>query len=154
MNFDRVDSEEQIFAEIAGLRLFREVGVGCGENAHIDAACLRRADALEFAGFKHAQQFGLLAKRDVGNFVEKERTAVGQFEAADAIGARIGECAFYVAEYLAFEGSFGKPAGVDGDERHAAAGRRGMQKLGDDLLAGAVLAGDEHVGVGRADLRR
>ena len=28
-----------------------------------------------------------------------------------------------------------------------------MQQLGDDLLAGAVLAGDEHVGVGRPDLR-
>ena len=28
-----------------------------------------------------------------------------------------------------------------------------MQQLGDDLLAGAVLAGDEHVGVGGADLR-
>ncbi len=28
-----------------------------------------------------------------------------------------------------------------------------MEQLGDDLLAGAVFAGDEHVGVGGADLR-
>ena len=44
--------------------------------------------------------------RDVGDFVEKERAAVGQFEAADAIGARVGECAFDVAEDFALEGAF------------------------------------------------
>jgi hypothetical protein len=102
---------------------------------------------------KHAQQLGLLAQGDVGDLVEKERAAVGQLEAADAIGARVGECAFDVAEDFALEGSLGQAAGVDGDQRHARAGRGGVQQLGDDLLAGAVLAGDEHVGVGGADLR-
>ena len=84
---------------------------------------MRRAYALQFAGLKHAQQLGLLAQRDVGDFVEKERAAVGQFEAADAVGARVGECAFDVAEYFAFEGSLGQAAGVDGYERPC--GQRG-----------------------------
>jgi hypothetical protein len=35
----------------------------------------------------------------------------------------------------------------------AARGESGVQQLGDDLLAGAVLAGDEHVGVRGPDLR-
>ena len=114
---------------------------------------MRRAHALQFAGFEHAQQLGLLAQRDVGDFVEKERAAVGQFETADAVGARVGECAFHVAEDLALEGAFGQAAGVDGHQRHARARRSGVQQLGDDLLAGAVLAGDEHVGVRGPDLR-
>ena len=126
--------------------------VGGGEHAHVDAPGLRGADPLQFAGFKHAQQLGLLAQGNVGDFIEEERAAVGQFEAADAVGARIGECAFDVAEYLAFEGAFRQPAGIDGHQRHARARRSGVQQLGDDLFAGAVFAGDEHVGVGGANL--
>ena len=130
-----------------------QLGVGGGENAHVDAAGLRRAYALQLAGLKHAQQLGLLAQRDVGDLVQKKRAAVGQFEAADAVGARVGKCAFHVAEDFALEGALRQSAGVDGDQRHARARRSGVQQLGDNLLAGAVLAGDEHVGVGGADLR-
>ena len=128
-------------------------GVGRGEDAHVDAACLRGADALELAGFENAQQLGLLANGDVGDFVEKERAAVGELEAADAIGAGVGECAFDVAEDLALEGAFREAAGVDGNQGHARAGRSGVEELGDDLFAGAVFAGDEDVGVGGTDLR-
>ena len=127
MNLNGVDAEEKIFAEVAGLGLLVQLRVCGGENAHIDAAGLRGTDALQLAGFKHAEQFGLLAQGNVGDFVEKERAAVGQLEAADAIGARVGECAFDVAEDLALEGSFGQSAGVDGDQRHA---RRGAKRRG------------------------
>ena len=127
MNFDGVDAEEQVFAEVAGRGFFVQHGVGGGEHAHVDATGLRGADAFQLAGFEHAQQLGLLAHGDVGDFVEKEGAAVGQFEAADAVGARVGECAFNVAEDFAFEGAFGQAAGVDRDQRHArrAARRRG-----------------------------
>ena len=114
---------------------------------------MRRAYALQLAGLKHAQQLGLLAHRDVGDFVQKKRAAIGQFEAADAVGARIGECALDVAEDFALEGALRQSAGVDGHQRHARARRGGVQQLGDNLLAGAVLAGDEDVGVGRTNLR-
>jgi hypothetical protein len=81
MNLDGVDAKEQIFAEVAGLGLLVQRGIGGGENAHIDAPSLRRADALQLAGLKHAQQFGLLAHRNIGNLIEEKRAAVGQFEA-------------------------------------------------------------------------
>ena len=58
-----------------------------------------------------------------------------------------------MAEELAFEGSFGHAAGVDRDQGHAGARRGGVKQTRDDLLARAVLAGDEDVGVGGADLR-
>ena len=41
MNLDRVDAEEEIFAEVAGLGLLVQQRVGGGEDAHIDAAGLR-----------------------------------------------------------------------------------------------------------------
>ncbi len=80
MDFDRIDAEEQVFAKVAGLGFFVQLRIGGGEHAHIDATGLRGANALQFAGLKHAQQLGLLAHGDVGDFVEKERAAVGQFE--------------------------------------------------------------------------
>ena len=61
------------------------VGIGRGKNAHIHAARGRRADAFEFAGFERAQKLGLQIHRHVGDFVEEERAAVGELEAAHAI---------------------------------------------------------------------
>ena len=72
MYLDRVDAEEQVFAEVAGLGLFVQIRVGGGEQAHIDAAGLRGADAFQFARLQNAQQLGLLAQRDVGDLVEKK----------------------------------------------------------------------------------
>ena len=65
----------------------------------------RGADAFEFSGFEHAKQFGLLPDGNVGDLVEEEGAARGEFEAADAVGARVVEGTFYVAEDLALEGA-------------------------------------------------
>ena len=73
------------------------------KHAHVYAPRLRRTNALQFAGLKHAQQFGLLAQGNVGDLIKEKRAVVGQLESADAIGAGVGECAFHVAEDLAFE---------------------------------------------------
>ena len=85
MNLDGVDAKEEIFAKVSSLRFFWQVGVGCRQDTHIDATCLRGADALKFAGFKNPQKFSLLAKWDIGNFIEKQRTAFGLFKTSDAI---------------------------------------------------------------------
>ena len=127
-----------------------EVGIGRREDAHIHAPRLRGADALELAGLEGAQQLGLQALRDVGDFVQEERAAVGHFEAAHAIALGVGERALHVAEQLAFEDALGQAAGVDRDQRARGAQRDRVQRLRDQSLAGAVLAGDEDVGVGRA----
>ena len=74
---------------------------------------LRGAHTLEFARLEHAQQGGLELQRDVGDFIEEERPAVGQFKAAHAIGLGVGEGAFDVAEQLALEHAFGESAHVD-----------------------------------------
>ena len=97
--------------------------------------------------------FGLLAERHVGDLVEEERAAVGELEAADAIDLGVGERALHVAEELGLEHALGHAAGVDRDHRPVGARRHRVQRLRDQPLAGAVLAGDQHVGVRRADAR-
>ena len=65
----------------------RQPGVGRREDADVHVARARRADALELAGLEHAQQLRLQVERHVGDFVQEQRAAVGELEAADAIGS-------------------------------------------------------------------
>src|SRR5262249_13178037 len=82
---------------------------------------------------------------------EEGRAAFGEFEAANAVGARVGESAFDVAEEFAFENAFGEAAGVDGDHGLLRAIGHRVKSASDDFFACAMLAGDEDVGVGRTD---
>jgi hypothetical protein len=59
-----------------------------------------------------------------------------------------------VAEQLRLESPFGERAGVDGDHRLRGAGRERVERARDDLLARAVLAGDEHGDGGVGDRAR
>ena len=62
-------------------------------------------------------------------------------------GAREG--AAFVAEELALEQLAGIAAALIGDEGAVGAGARGMDRVGDELLARAALAGDQHGDVAR-----
>jgi hypothetical protein len=56
-----------------------------------------------------------------------------------------------MAEHFRLEDRFGDAAHVDLDQWPVGACRVGMQQARDDALAGAVLAQDEHVGIGGRD---
>ncbi len=76
---------------------------------------------------------------------------VGQLEPPLAAGLGGGESPFLVAEQLAFEQRLGQGGAVDGDQG-AAVLRGVVDRLGDQLLAGAGLALDEHRALGPRDV--
>ena len=123
VNFERVDAEHQVLAEIALLDHFVQVAMGGADDAHIDGERLVFADAADFAAFQHAQQFGLHRLGQLADFVEEQRAAVGDFEQADAVLVGAGEAAFAMAEQFAFDQTFRQRAAVDGDEGHFGSGR-------------------------------
>ena len=86
MDVDRVEPIQQVAAEAAGLDLGLDVRVRRREHAHVDLLRARRAEPLELAALEHAQQTRLLGRRDVRDLVEEQRAAVGELEAADAVG--------------------------------------------------------------------
>ena len=135
------------------LHFFVQMRVGGRDHAHIHALGLRRSDALHFAHFQHAQHLGLQIHRDVGDLVQKQRAAIGQLKAAHAIGLGVGERALDVPEQFAFENSLGQPAGVHRHHGLGAARRNREQSLRHHFLAGAGLAGDQHVRVRRSHAR-
>src|SRR5690606_4086351 len=72
-------------------------------------------------------------------------------EAAGLGSAGAGEGALLVAKQFALDEVLWDGCAVDLDEGLAGAARVGMQRLGDELLAGAGLAGDEYGGGGVRD---
>ena len=106
------------------------------------------ADPLELAFLEDAEQLGLRLGGQLADLVEEERAAVGQLEPADPAGDRAGERPLLVAEQLALDEARGQGRAVDLDQRLTGPPARGVDGPGDQLLAGAGLAGDEHGGVG------
>ena len=74
---------------------------------------------------------------------------VRRLHPADPVGAGVGEGALHMAEQLAFEQILGDRAEIDRDQHLVGAARAAVQLARDQLLAGAVLAEDQDVGVGR-----
>ena len=146
LNVEDVQAIEKIIAQMAlGDRIFRNL-VGRGQHAHVDRGFALAAQAAQLAVFQHAQQFGLRADRHLADFVEQQRAALGQFEAAGAALQRAGERAFFVAEDFAFDQRLRNRGAVDGDERLRLARAERVNGARDQFLAGAALAGDQDGG--------
>jgi PAS domain-containing protein len=72
---------------------------------------------VEAALLESAQQLHLDVRFHLGDLIQEERAAVGQFEAAGFFVQRTGERAFLVPEQLVFENLARKCGAVDGNER-------------------------------------
>src|SRR5215813_3804762 len=69
VNLYRVEAKQQVLAKESTGDGLTQVGIGRRDNAHIDFLRTRRANALDFSGFDHAQELGLLTHGDVSDFV-------------------------------------------------------------------------------------
>ncbi len=113
---------------------------------------LRPPSRRKRALLQHAQQLHLRGRRHLADFVEKERAAIGQLEAALAPIGGARERALLVPEDLALEQRLGNRRAVDRDERKRRARTELVDRLRDQFLAGARLARDEHRRAGRRRL--
>ncbi len=141
---DHVQAVQQILAEhVLFHAFFQRLVRGC-DHAHIDAHGHLAADAIELAFGQYAQQAGLQLRRHVADFIEEQRAAVGLFEAAatQCIGA--GERTFFVTEQFGLEQIRSECGRVQRDEGLAGARAVTMQGAGDQFLARAGFAGDQH----------
>ena len=113
---------------------------------------LGAAEPLELALLQHAQQLDLDVRVHVADLVEEQRAAVGPLEAPLLARRRAGERPFLVAEQLRLDQRVGQRRAADLHERLGCALRVVVDRLRDQLLAGARLAADQHRGVGARDL--
>ena len=136
---------EEVGPEPPGGDLPGQVTVRAGDDAHVDRLRPGGPDRPHLPFLDHPQQLGLEGHGQLGDLVEEERAAVGGDEEARVRLHGAGEGAADVAEELALEQGIGDGAAVDGHEPAVAAGARHVDGAGDQLLAGAALAGDQHV---------
>ena len=131
--------------------LLREVRIGGGHQANIHLDGARAAQPLEFVLLQNPQELGLQLERNIANLVKKQRAAMGQLEAADALRDGAGERALFVTEQLAFQ----KPR-RDGGAVHLyqgalAARAEMMNGAGDQFFSRAGFALNQYRRIGRRD---
>src|SRR5712692_6682202 len=148
-----VDAEEEVLAEAALLERSLRAPVRGGDQAEVHGRGLRAAQPAHDALLEDAQELGLEVHRHLDDLVEQERAAVGLFQEAGLVGGGAGEGALRVAEELRLDEIPGQRRAVDLDPRPLAARAALVQRVRDQLLAGAALADDQHVGVGLGDRR-
>ena len=153
LDLDRVEAKEKILAKAPRLDLGVQIDVRGREHAHVHLTRARIADALHLAGLQHAQELRLLMQREISDLVQEECSAIGELEAAHAIGLRIRERSLHVSKELALEYPFGQPAHVHGDEGVVATRRDRVQPARGELLPRSVLAPDQHVRIRGANAR-
>ncbi len=108
----------------------------------------RAAQALEASGLDGAQDLRLQRHRQLTHFIQEQRAALGELEAARLALGGAGERAFLVAEQLGLEQRLRNRGAVDGDERRGHALAQGMKRAREQFLAGAAFALEQHGGVG------
>ena len=96
----------KIRAEASGFQFRIEIAVGRRDQTNIDANRSIRAEPLHFSLLDCPQQFGLKRRRQLADFVEKERAAMSNLEFSRAVAHRSRKCAFYMAEKFALENGF------------------------------------------------
>ncbi len=146
-----LESVIQITAKRTGGDPVFQVAIRGREDPHVHLDRLVRADPRDLAALQHAQQLDLRGGRHVAYFVQKQRAAVGIFELADAVGRGVGERPANVAEQFAFQNVLAERCAVERYERLVLARTVLMDRLGDEFLAGAGRALNQHAGVGRRD---
>src|SRR6202022_5142795 len=94
-----------------------------GEEAHVARDQRMSAEPFDLALLQEAQRARLASERQVADFIEEERAAVGGFDAADLALIRAGERATLVAEQFGLQQMGRNRTAVDRHERRAAAHR-------------------------------
>ena len=103
LNRDDVQPVVEVLAEAALAHHGGQVGIGCGQDAHIGPDRFRPAQTHEGAFLDHTQQLGLRLGADRADFVEEQRALVGHLEQALLRGHRAGEGAADMAEQQRFQ---------------------------------------------------
>src|SRR6202040_1781323 len=87
--------------------------------------------------------------RQFADFIEEQRTAIGQFKTARLVLECAGKRPFYVPKELALEKTFRHRAAIQFDQRAFASRALLVDGPRDELLTRAAFPGDQEGGIGR-----
>ncbi len=140
-------TEVEVFAELTRRDGGLQMPVGRRDDADVHLQRDRAAQPLEALFLQGAKDLRLQRQRQVADFVEKQRTAMGHLELAGLAGRSAGKRPFLVAEELGLQQRFRDCGTVDRDKRAVRARTERMECPRKQFLARAALAFEEHRGV-------
>src|SRR5215217_2477325 len=149
---DDVEPVVEVLAEGVPLHLVLEHLVRGGDDTDVHRLAPVVADLVDDLLLERPQELHLELERHLANLAQEEGAADGRLELARLGGHRAREGALHVAEQLALQQVLGDGAAVDGDEGALHPGRAAVELPGDELLAGARLARNQHGDVRGSDL--
>ena len=141
---DHVETVEQVFAETAVGHAGFEVGVGRGNKPGVGGQCFRTAHSRILAGFQQSQQLALHTRRQFTDLVQKQGAVPGHGNLALARRGGAREGPLLMAEHFAFQQGFHQRAAIHRDERSFGLRTCAVDGAGDEFLAGAGFAADQH----------
>ena len=151
VNRNGADAVIKVLAQFAVLEGVFRLAVGGGDDAAVGLVAGLAADRADFVVLQDAQQLALRVDGHFGDFVEQQRAAFRLAEKTFAVGVRAGERAFDRTEQFAFDQFAGQGGAIDFDDFVFAARTERVEEVGDDFLAGAAFAGDEHGDIAGGD---
>ena len=134
---DGAETIVEILAKLSPGAHRGEILVRCRDQAAVHGHRLRAAHALQCLLLEDAQQLRLHGEAHIPDFVEEERPAARQLEAADLAPDRAGKSPPLVPEELALQEVLVEGRAVQADEGAVAVGARVVDDFCDDFLARA-----------------
>ena len=154
MNPEHRDTIVQVFAKPAVGDRTLEVAVGGGNETDVGLERRRAADPLVLPFLQHAKELGLHGRRQLADLVEEQRAAGRQLEAPAlrrSAPVKAPRSWPNSSDSTSVSGSAAQLSATNGPSARAL---RLMDRPGQDFLAGAALAGEEHGRGGGRDLSR
>jgi hypothetical protein len=142
---DHVQPVQEVFTELAARDQLFEFLVRGGDDPHVDRPRTRVAHRHHHPLLHDPQDRTLDTRRQHRDFVQKESPAVGRLEEADLVARRPRKRPAPVPEQLGFHERQGYRPGVDRHERLVPRHAVIVDRPGEQFLARAGLADDEHV---------
>ncbi len=147
-----IDAIIQILPEPAFTHQLLQIHIGSANQADIDGLRLIAAHPYDAPVLNSTKQLRLQVQRNIADFIQEQRPAIGLLELANVVCMSIGECALHVAEQLTFKEGFRNGTRINGHHRLAAPEAMCVYLPRQHILACAVLAGNQHRGIGRCNL--
>ena len=142
--FQDLQTVIQVGTEPAVGHRLLQIRIGRGDQAQVGEAFGRITEGLVRTVLQQAQQPRLQFQRQVADFIEKQRAAVGLGCQPDAIAVGTAEGATGMAKELALENRLGNGRDVHAHQFPGSASTLVVQAPCEQLFAGAGFAGHQH----------
>src|SRR3546814_8622108 len=117
LHLDDIEAVIKILAKCAAADQLAHMLVRGRDHAHVDGDLAFGADRAHCALLQREQQLDLHVRRQIGDFVEKQRAVLGGLEQTGLVAVRTGEAALQMAEEFALHQLRRNRAAIDRHER-------------------------------------